>query len=29
MIKTKELFDEAISLPIKIRTKLVEKFCGA
>ncbi len=26
MIKTKELFDEAISLPIEIRTKLVEKL---
>ena len=26
MIKTKELFDEAISLPIEIRTQLVEKL---
>lgn len=26
MIKTNELFDEAISLPIEIRTKLVEKL---
>ena len=26
MIKTKELFNEAISLPIEIRTKLVEKL---
>ena len=26
MIKTKELFDEAISLPIEIRTKLIEKL---
>lgn len=26
MIKTKELFDEAISLPLEIRTKLVEKL---
>ena len=26
MIKTKELFDEAISLPIEIRMQLVEKL---
>ena len=26
MIKTKEIFDEAISLPVEIRTKLVEKL---
>lgn len=26
MIRTKELFDEAISLPIEIRTKLIEKL---
>ncbi len=26
MIKTKEIFDEAMSLPIEIRTKLVEKL---
>lgn len=26
MIKTKELFDEAISLPTEIRTQLVEKL---
>ena len=26
MIKAKELFDEAISLPVEIRTKLVEKL---
>lgn len=26
MIKTKELFDEAISLPVDIRTKLVEQL---
>ena len=26
MIKTKDLFDEAISLPLEIRTKLVEKL---
>jgi putative addiction module component (TIGR02574 family) len=26
MIKTKEIFEEAISLPIEIRTKLVEKL---
>jgi putative addiction module component (TIGR02574 family) len=26
MIKTKEIFDEAISLPLEIRTKLVEKL---
>lgn len=26
MIKTKEIFNEAISLPIEIRTKLVEKL---
>lgn len=26
MIKTKEIFDKAISLPIEIRTKLVEKL---
>ncbi len=26
MIKTKELFDEAISLPVEIRTQLIEKL---
>ena len=26
MIKTKAIFDEAISLPVEIRTKLVEKL---
>jgi len=26
MIKTKEIFDEAISLPVEIRTKLIEKL---
>lgn len=26
MIKTREIFDEAISLPVEIRTKLVEKL---
>lgn len=26
MIKTKEIFDDAISLPVEIRTKLVEKL---
>ena len=26
MIKTKELFNEAISLPVEIRTQLVEKL---
>jgi len=26
MIKTEDLFDEAISLPLEIRTKLVEKL---
>lgn len=26
MIKTKKLFEEAVSLPIEIRTKLVEKL---
>lgn len=26
MIETKEIFDKAISLPIEIRTKLVEKL---
>lgn len=29
MIKTKELFDEAISLPIEIRTKLIEKLLSS
>ena len=29
MIKTKELFDEAISLPIEIRMKLVEKLLSS
>ncbi len=29
MIKTKELFDEAISLPLEIRTKLVEKLLSS
>lgn len=29
MIKTKELFDEAISLPLEIRTKLVEKLLNS
>jgi len=26
MIKTKDIFDEAVSLPVEIRTKLVEKL---
>lgn len=29
MIKTKDLFDEAISLPLEIRTKLVEKLLSS
>jgi len=26
MIKTKELFDEAVSLPVEIRTQLIDKL---
>jgi len=29
MIKTKDLFDEAVSLPLEIRTKLVEKLLNS